>query len=195
MGLEVETVEAGERRKPVADYIKNHDGAGDVDANGDDISDIDWDEWLQTHRVELNAMTTPQLIEWLDRKMETFGAGKLIPPDDGAGGGSQGAGRKESPRRNHRAHPARSRAGRPGRRGRWRRSTCRTARRWPAESSNCSRTSRTPNGATMSRRSPRTKRDSFKIRELGLFPDPDGHDSARRGSGCTGAILRSPGPL
>ena len=82
MGLEVETVEAGERRKPVADYIKNHDGAGDVDANGNDISDIDWDEWLQTHRVELNAMTTPQLIEWLDRKMVEFGSGKLIPPGE-----------------------------------------------------------------------------------------------------------------
>jgi hypothetical protein len=81
MGLEVETVEAGERRKPVADYIKNHDGAGDVDANGNDISDVDWDEWLQTHRVELNAMTTPRLIAWLDDKMETFGAGKLIPPE------------------------------------------------------------------------------------------------------------------
>jgi hypothetical protein len=25
-------------------------------------------------------MTTPQLIEWLDRKMEIFGSGKLIPP-------------------------------------------------------------------------------------------------------------------
>ena len=25
-------------------------------------------------------MTTPQLIEWLDRKMEAFGCGKLIPP-------------------------------------------------------------------------------------------------------------------
>ena len=25
-------------------------------------------------------MTTPQLIEWLDEKMETYGSGKLIPP-------------------------------------------------------------------------------------------------------------------
>ena len=45
-------------------------------------STSDWDEWLQTHRVELNAMTTPQLIEWLDEKMETYGDGKLIPPQD-----------------------------------------------------------------------------------------------------------------
>ena len=30
MGLEVETLEEGERRKPVADYIADHDGEGDV---------------------------------------------------------------------------------------------------------------------------------------------------------------------
>ena len=33
------------------------------------------------HRVlELNAMTTPELMEWLDDKMEVYGSGKLIPP-------------------------------------------------------------------------------------------------------------------
>jgi hypothetical protein len=68
MRLSVETVEAGERRKPVADYVREHDDSED------------WDEWLQTHRVELNAMTTPQLIDWLDRKMA--GYEKLIPPGD-----------------------------------------------------------------------------------------------------------------
>jgi hypothetical protein len=67
MGLSVENVEAGERRKPVADYVRDRD-------------DRDWDEWLQTHRVELNAMTTPQLIDWLDQKMA--GYEKLIPPGD-----------------------------------------------------------------------------------------------------------------
>ena len=36
--------------------------------------------WLQTHRVELNAMTTPQLIDWLDGKMEPYE--KLVPPDE-----------------------------------------------------------------------------------------------------------------
>ena len=41
-----------------------------------------WEEWLQTHRVELNAMTTPEFIAWLDGKMAEHGAGKLIPPDD-----------------------------------------------------------------------------------------------------------------
>jgi hypothetical protein len=66
MGLEVETLEEMKRQKPVADYIGEHGG--------------NWENWLQTHRVELNAMTTPQLIEWLDEKMAEFGSGKLIPP-------------------------------------------------------------------------------------------------------------------
>lgn len=64
MGLEVENIEAGERRKPVAQYVH----------------DVYWDQWLQTHRVELNAMTTPQFIEWLDDKIAAHGDGKLIPP-------------------------------------------------------------------------------------------------------------------
>jgi hypothetical protein len=61
-------VEEGDKHKPVADYVLEQE-------NGDH-----WDEWLQTHRVELNAMTTPQFIDWLDRKMEEHGADKLIPP-------------------------------------------------------------------------------------------------------------------
>jgi hypothetical protein len=70
MGLEVETVEEGKRRKAVADYVlEREDGEY-------------WEEWLQTHRVELNAMTTPQFIAWLDRKMAEHGSGKLIPPAD-----------------------------------------------------------------------------------------------------------------
>ena len=69
MGLEVETLEekdraqAGRRLRPRCD-------------------DGDWEDWLQTHRVELNAMTTPQFIEWLDDKMAEHGDGKLIPPDE-----------------------------------------------------------------------------------------------------------------
>ena len=53
MGLEVETVEEADRaasRSPTMSPIRRR--ARD-----------DWDEWLQTHRVELNAMTTPQLID------------------------------------------------------------------------------------------------------------------------------------
>jgi hypothetical protein len=72
MGLEVETLEEKKRRKPVANYVRERD-----EDEGED-----WEEWLQTHRVELNAMTTPQLIEWLDQKMAEHGTVKLIPPPD-----------------------------------------------------------------------------------------------------------------
>jgi hypothetical protein len=61
MGLDVEDIEEKDRQRPVAGYVPN-----------------EWKEWLQTHRIELNAMTTPQFIEWLDGKMA--GYEKLIPP-------------------------------------------------------------------------------------------------------------------
>jgi hypothetical protein len=69
MGLEVEDVKESDRHKPVAEYVLERD-----DAAPDGTS---WEKWLQTHRVELNAMTTPQFIAWLDGKM---GDGKLVPP-------------------------------------------------------------------------------------------------------------------
>jgi hypothetical protein len=63
MGLPVEPAERKDgKRVPVADYIPPV-----------------WREWLQGHRVELNAMDTPTFLEWLDGKMEQAG-GKLIPP-------------------------------------------------------------------------------------------------------------------
>jgi hypothetical protein len=68
LNLDVENLEKEERSKPVANYVlERKDGKK-------------WEEWLQTHRVELNAMTTPEFIKWLDRKMKKHGAGKLIPP-------------------------------------------------------------------------------------------------------------------
>jgi hypothetical protein len=66
MGLEVENVKEAERRKPVADYVYVSDHEGD------------WADWLQTHRIELNAMTTSQFIEWLNGKMADYD--KLVPP-------------------------------------------------------------------------------------------------------------------
>ena len=45
----------------------------------DEEHDEGWREWLQTHRVELNAFTTPDFIEWLDQKMASFT--KLVPPN------------------------------------------------------------------------------------------------------------------
>jgi len=69
IGLEVETFKAGDRRKPVAEYVTEHPG-GEPEGN--------WAEWLQTKRVELNAMSTPEFIQWLDSKMAAFD--KLVPP-------------------------------------------------------------------------------------------------------------------
>jgi hypothetical protein len=70
MDLEVERVDEGKARKPVADYLLERSDSKY------------WEEWLQTHRVELNAMTTPEFIAWLDAKMGEHGTRKLIPPAD-----------------------------------------------------------------------------------------------------------------
>ena len=105
MGLEVETL-ANEVRDAASRWPT-------MSSSGTTRTGNDWDEWLQTHRVELNAMTTPELIEWLDGKMEEHGDGKLIPPDACAGRGADGRDREAAARRDHRAHPAR---GRPRRR-------------------------------------------------------------------------------
>ncbi len=64
MGLEIENVDESERAKSVASYVTSECAY-----------------WLQTHRVELNAITTPDFIDWLDSKMAEYAA-KLIPPND-----------------------------------------------------------------------------------------------------------------
>jgi hypothetical protein len=60
MGLAVEDVPY-ETRQAVADYVPDADK-----------------EWLQHHRIELNAMTTPQFLAWLDEKYKPYA--KLVPP-------------------------------------------------------------------------------------------------------------------
>jgi hypothetical protein len=62
MGLQVEEPTYS-KRQPVAEYI-----------------DTDWAHWLQTHRVELNAMNSETFIGWLDAKFA--GLGKVKPPDE-----------------------------------------------------------------------------------------------------------------
>jgi hypothetical protein len=61
--VEIEDISA-ENERPVARYVNTADGY-----------------WLQHHRVELNALTTKDFIEWLDQKMEPYEA-KVIPPDE-----------------------------------------------------------------------------------------------------------------
>jgi len=62
MGLEVETAQRAISRRPVASYL-----------------DDEWREWLQDNRVELNAMTSPQFLEWLESKISAHGVRKVVP--------------------------------------------------------------------------------------------------------------------
>jgi hypothetical protein len=69
MGLAPERLEEKKRETAPADYVlERPDGEK-------------WAEWLQTNRVELNEMTTPQFIAWLDGKMEEHDGRKVIPPE------------------------------------------------------------------------------------------------------------------
>ena len=62
MGLEVETAERSVSRRPVAGYLSD-----------------EWREWLQDKRVELNAMTSPQFLQWLEAKIAAHGVRKVVP--------------------------------------------------------------------------------------------------------------------
>ncbi|WP_052410030.1 ATP-binding protein [Paenibacillus durus] len=62
MGLEIEELEAKKDEKPVAAYVPEK-----------------WKRWLQTNRIELNAMASDQFVSWLEGKMETYDQGKLVP--------------------------------------------------------------------------------------------------------------------
>jgi hypothetical protein len=68
--------ERGARRLPNSMINRDEQFPGEAPGG------IAWAEWLQAHRIELNAMTTPQFIEWLDAKMAEQGGAKLIPPDN-----------------------------------------------------------------------------------------------------------------
>ena len=105
MGLNVEDLPEAKNRRPVADYIEEHDG------------DEGWGEWLQSHRVELNEMTPAQLIDWLDEKMGEHGDGKLIPPDDVLEETNREATEAATPQRDHGRDSARGRLGRARRCG------------------------------------------------------------------------------
>lgn len=72
MGLQVETFKEAsdsKRKLPVANYVHEYDGE---DGEGY------WADWLQTRRVELNAMTSPQFLAWLDKKFEPYKQ-KVVP--------------------------------------------------------------------------------------------------------------------
>lgn len=64
MGLQVENFKRSNRHRPTASYVN-----------------YEWEDWLQENRVELNAMTTPEFIQWLESKMEEHGHKKIVPND------------------------------------------------------------------------------------------------------------------
>jgi hypothetical protein len=132
----VATVPQGDKRKAVADYVLESE-------NG-------WAEWLQTHRVELNAMTTPQFIAWLDDKMEAH-VGKLIPPPDVLTAELDKRLAAKSAPWSPRAFCA-MRTPKIGSLKHWRRSRARTPARCGLASNTYSKMSRKPNGATTSKR-------------------------------------------
>ena len=81
MGLAVEKVPdtkngKNRKRKPVAKYIYRTAGRP---TRGNYIN---WDSWLQNNRVELNAMTSPQFLSWLNDKMAEYETVKIVPPDE-----------------------------------------------------------------------------------------------------------------
>jgi len=75
MGLEAETVKV-ENRDARYDKLKEH-GATD-----DEIEFlVPSDEDQECSRVELNAMTSPQLVEFVERKLNEYGIAKVVPAD------------------------------------------------------------------------------------------------------------------
>ena len=77
MGLAFEKVEKSKKTRAVAEYVKDYDFDNETNLT----------EWLQENRYELNAMTTPQFLDWIERKMEDHAEEngvdkKVIPPAD-----------------------------------------------------------------------------------------------------------------
>ena len=68
------------RRAQVADYIRERDRQNRL--NGNPNNEPNWEDWLQDNRVELNAMTSPQRVAWVERKFATYNVDKVIPPED-----------------------------------------------------------------------------------------------------------------
>ena len=74
MGLPVEKLEPDrdKRRQPVSEFVRQYR----------DESGTDWDKWLQSNRIELNALTPAASMAWLDSEFEKHGALKLVPPTE-----------------------------------------------------------------------------------------------------------------
>jgi hypothetical protein len=73
MGLEVERFEKSPKHRAVGAYVRERT---DLAPDG-----TTWETWLQTHRVELNAMRSRDFIAWVDGKMVDL-PGKVVPADE-----------------------------------------------------------------------------------------------------------------
>jgi hypothetical protein len=73
MGLVHEALDEPKRRRPVADFIREHEPRVDGQT---------WEEWLQRSRYELNALGIPRFLKWLEEKLLAHGARKVVPPQD-----------------------------------------------------------------------------------------------------------------
>jgi hypothetical protein len=67
------------RRAKVADYILERDQENR--RRGNPNNEPNWQE-LQDNRIELNAMTSPQRVAWVERKFADAGVKKVIPPKE-----------------------------------------------------------------------------------------------------------------
>ena len=93
MGLEAEKVTDRERRAAVADYVLARPMASGGPSG------------CRQSRYELNAMTTPQFLAWLDGKMAEHGGGKVIPPASVITADADGGCRQAPREQHHRARP------------------------------------------------------------------------------------------
>lgn len=76
MGLEAEIVEV-RNRKARQETLAEH---GATDEEIEFLAPSDEDE--DCRRVELNVMTSPQLVEFVERKLNEYGVAKVVPDDD-----------------------------------------------------------------------------------------------------------------
>jgi hypothetical protein len=87
LGLRLEDVRAMGLQSEYVDYKSNVDPRGNLRASGATEEECDFlvrgRDWgnrkWHGERVELNAMTSPQLISWLEAKLTAHGVTKVVP--------------------------------------------------------------------------------------------------------------------
>jgi len=84
MKLEVESLEK-KSRKNAAEYLQKFDkeNPNSKPSNFDlKYFQKTWEEWLQNYRIELNAMDTPTFVKWLEKKIQPYHKGKVVPDEN-----------------------------------------------------------------------------------------------------------------